>query len=74
MMIYKRVMKSSNAKLQGQEVGNEHNRMTMNNTKRVIKRNTVPKEASILNSTWAIKKKSNGKLQERVTSEKDRAL
>ena len=51
-----------------EEVKNEHNRMVKHKVWKGVPRSAVPKGAKILTSTWAMKKKSNGKLRGRINA------
>jgi len=69
VMNFKQAMKSQDAEAWKVEVENEHERMTTrHNVWEPVKRSDVPSGAKILDSTWAMKKKSNGKLRGRLNA------
>eukprot|EP00984_Skeletonema_dohrnii_P009430 scaffold3616_cov97-Skeletonema_dohrnii-CCMP3373.AAC.1 len=63
---YKQAMESEDREEWKKEVKNEKNRFDTYNALTPVKRNEVPNGTKIMTSTWAMKRKSNGKLRGRL--------
>ena len=57
---YDDAMQRKNKKQWLNSINEEHNRMLKNKVWTVIKKKDMPKNADIIDSTWAMKKKANG--------------
>jgi Reverse transcriptase (RNA-dependent DNA polymerase) len=68
VMKYKQAMEGQDAVHWQKAVYDEYKRMVENKVFQVVKRNQVPKHAKILTSTWAMKKKANGKFRARLNA------
>ena len=62
VMKYKEAISSPDANEWKEEIENEPNRMIKGGVWKAIDRKALPEGAIIITSTWACKKKSNGKL------------
>jgi hypothetical protein len=49
-------------------VAEEHNRMKKYEVFKAVKRSELPRNAKVLSTTWAMKKKANGKFRARLTA------
>lgn len=65
-MNYRQAMKSPDREAWKVEIKNEYDQFQKYKVFKVIPRPEVPKGTKILSSTWAMKKKSNGKLRGRL--------
>ena len=61
-MKYREAMNGLDGAAWREEIENEHERMVKNNVFKVIKKSEMPEGAKCIDSTWACKKKSSGKL------------
>lgn len=68
VMKYDEAINGPDGKAWAEEIDNEHERMVKNKAWEVVKREDVPKGMKIIDSTWACKKKSNGKLRGRLNA------
>jgi Reverse transcriptase (RNA-dependent DNA polymerase) len=68
LMKYDQAMNSKDKKSWGKVVDEEHGRMEKYKVFKAVKKNTLPKKAKVLSSTWEMKKKSNGTYCARVTA------
>ena len=65
-MKYKEAMSGPDAEAWAEECDKEHDRMLKNKVFKAIKRTELDTHAKVIDSTWALKKKTNGKLRGRV--------
>jgi len=68
VMKYNEAMASSDKEHWEKAVEEEHQRMLKHDVFQAIPRNEVPKDAKILTSTWAMKKKANGTFRARLNA------
>eukprot|EP00956_Cyclotella_meneghiniana_P045257 scaffold361015_cov103-Cyclotella_meneghiniana.AAC.2 len=68
VMNYLHAMKSPDREAWKDEIKNKYDRFQKYKVFKVIPRSEVPKGTKILSTTWAMKKKSNGKLRGRLTN------
>ena len=68
VMKFKQAMKSVDKENWEKAVDEEHERMVKHKVWQAVKRDNVPPNAKVLTSTWAMKKKSNGKFRARVNA------
>jgi hypothetical protein len=68
VMKYKEAIASSNCDKWQKAVDEEHERMLKHNVWKPVLRKNVPEGAKILTSTWAMKKKANGKYCARINA------
>ena len=66
VMKYKEAMKTKGRDKWANAVEEEHRRMLKNKVWKQVRREEVLKDATIITSTWAMKKKSNGKYRARL--------
>ena len=66
VLTYKQAMKSEDREEWKKEVKKEKERFDKNNVLTAKKRSEIPKGTKIMTSTWAMKKKSNGKYRGRL--------
>jgi hypothetical protein len=59
---YKEAINGPDRKAWETEIGNEHECMVKNNGWELVKKSSLPKGTKVIDSTWACKKKSTGKL------------
>lgn len=67
-MKYEEAMSSGDAPQWEEAVAEEHQRMVDNKVFKVVPKEEVPRGSKVLTSTWAMKKKSNGKYRARVVA------
>jgi len=67
-MNYKAAMKTADKPKWDQAVEEEHDRMIKMGVWEAVPRSEVPKDAKVISTTWAMKKKSNGIFQARVNA------
>ena len=68
VMKYDTAMKSSDAEQWRKAVEKEYERMEENGVWTPVPKSTVPTNAKVLTSTWAMKKKSNGTFRARLNA------
>lgn len=68
VMNYRQAMNSPDREAWKEEVKNEYLRFEKFKVFKVVKRSDMPAKAKILTTTWAMKKKSNGKLRGRLNA------
>jgi hypothetical protein len=61
-MKYKEAINGPDGKAREKEIENEHDRMVKNDAWEPVKKSLLPKSTKVIDSTWACKKKSTGKL------------
>lgn len=67
-MNYKAAMKTADKPKWDQAVEEEHDRMVKMGVWEAVPKNKVPKDAKVISTTWAMKKKSNGTFRARVNA------
>jgi hypothetical protein len=65
---YKEAMKGPDKQKWENAVFEEHERMVKNQVWRAVPKTDVPRNAKVMSSTWAMKKKSNGTYQARLNA------
>jgi len=68
VMKFKQAMKTVDKEHWQRAVGEEHARMQKHKVWEAVKREEVPADVKVLTSTWAMKKKSNGKFRARINA------
>ena len=68
VMKYKEAMKTGDRKLWQKAVAEEHERMVKHDVFKAVKKKDLPPKAKVLTTTWAMKKKSNGKYRARLNA------
>jgi hypothetical protein len=68
VMNYKQAMKSADAHLWVQEIKKEYERFEKFGVFTPVSKKDVPKDAKVMTTTWAMKKKTNGKLRGRLNA------
>ena len=67
-MKYKEAINRPDRKAWEKEIENEHERMVKNDAREPVKKSLLPKGTKVIDSTWACKKKSIGKLPGRLNA------
>ena len=67
-MTYKEAMKTADKTQWDLAVKEEHERMISMNVWKAVPKDEVPKDAKIITTTWAMKKKANGRFRARVNA------
>jgi hypothetical protein len=65
-MKYEEAINGPDRKAREKEIENEHERMVKNDAWEPVKKSLLPKGTKLIDSTWACKKKSTGKLRRRL--------
>jgi hypothetical protein len=65
---YKEAMKGPDKEKWENVIFEEHERMVKNQVWRAVPKNYVPRNAKVMTSTWAMKKKSNGTYRARLNA------
>jgi hypothetical protein len=61
-MKYNKATKGTDGKAWAKEIENEHDCMFKNDALKTVKKSSLSKVTTVIDSTWACKKKSTGKL------------
>jgi hypothetical protein len=67
-MKYKEAINGPDGKAREKEIENEHDCMVKNNVWEPVNKSLLPKGTKVIDSTWACKKKSTGKLRGRLNA------
>ena len=65
---YEEAINRPDRKAREKEIENEHDCMVMNNAWEPVKKSLLPKDTKVIDSTWACKNKSTGKLGKRLNA------
>jgi len=68
VMKYNEAMKTQDAPGWVTAVDQEHKRMTDHTVFKAVEKDQLPKDAKVISSTWAMKKKANGTLRARINA------
>jgi hypothetical protein len=67
-MKYKEAINRPEGKAWEKEIENEHDRLIKNDAWEPVKKSLLPKGTKVIDSTWACKKKSTGKLRRHLNA------
>ena len=68
VMNYREAMRSPDKAAWEEEIANEYERFKKFNVVTVVPRSQLPKDAKVMSTTWAMKKKTNGKRRGRLNA------
>ena len=66
LMTYDQALASPDAEAWKVEIENKHDQMTKHKVWKAVPKSSIPKGTKLMDSTWTMKKKSNGKLRVRL--------